>query len=585
MRPARPTGSTKSTGSTAYAPEAEQEPETPETPEKRRPVAWIAVPDESALVQQGYYNQAPVVMHEAEYQELLSDSHDILYTLADTMYDDMTFQHDHDWSLFPEVGQCAKSLGYGEWALCIAICPNQSIFAVGMAGQQKKRLQAARLAMSVALAANQNTSDKKLRDAFQRSPAFVEFCQTAEVNVEDSVPSHPALASSQRHANRKWSKKSQGQVEQNEQNEQSEQAEQAEPVEPVEQWNSEGDEAAEWKNDWGKDSWGNGSWGNSSWSNGSWGKSNEKQWKNSGLNKEDEEPTSAYEAPEDEASKAYQEEVGQEAQEAEEETDETQAIERLIAQAEEEAKKLSEEDFEKMDDQADDEWKQDELQEPEPETQALEVPGEGYQEDEFEEVFEELEEAQQDAMGDTQQAEPEEDVQPSPPKRQRQETQAEPLKRETPHWLYVDQLPEKLQGFSNETLVLASDGSKKAMYTQADKALEAMMGDLAKEVICDDDPKWEKFPEVAEELKLLADQQECFTLAFSPTRCLWGVGVSMKGPARKQAAKLALAVLAALQMAELGEEIPDLSLTPAVADFLEEAQAAKDDLLHSSIRA
>lgn len=59
------------------------------------------------------------------------------------------------------------------------------------------------------------------------------------------------------------------------------------------------------------------------------------------------------------------------------------------------AKKLSEEDFEKMDDQADDEWKQDELQEPEPETQALEVPGEGYQEDEFEEVFEELEEAQQ----------------------------------------------------------------------------------------------------------------------------------------------------------------------------------------------
>lgn len=42
---------------------------------------------------------------------------------------------------------------------------------------------------------------------------------------------------------RKWSKKSQGQVEQNEQNEQSEQAEQAEPVEPVEQWNSEGDEA------------------------------------------------------------------------------------------------------------------------------------------------------------------------------------------------------------------------------------------------------------------------------------------------------------------------------------------------------
>ena len=45
--------------------------------------------------------------------------------------------------------------------------------------------------------------------------------------------------------------------------------------------------------------------------------------------------------------------------------------------------------------EADDEWKQDELQEPEPETQALEVPGEGYQEDEFEEVEEEMEEGQQ----------------------------------------------------------------------------------------------------------------------------------------------------------------------------------------------
>lgn len=186
----------------------------------------------------------------------------------------------------------------------------------------------------------------------------------------------------------------------------------------------------------------------------------------------------------------------------------------------------------------------------------------------------------QDAMEDVLEEEPEE-VKPPPPKRQRQ-AKPEPLKRDAPHWIYLEQMPGELQDFGSETLVLATDRPRKGdMYSQAEKALNIMIGDLASEVQYHDDPNWKKFPEVGAELKLLAEKKECFTVAISPTRCLWGVGVSMKGPVRQQAAMLALAVQVALQTKEMGEDIPDLSATKAVADFLEGAQAARDELLPS----
>lgn len=43
--------------------------------------------------------------------------------------------------------------------------------------------------------------------------------------------------------------------------------------------------------------------------------------------------------------------------------------------------------------------------------------------------------------------------------------------------------------------------------------------------------KIESTPSLALRVRVCDSEQlqECFTLAFSPTRCLWGVGVSMKG--------------------------------------------------------
>ncbi|CAL1144788.1 unnamed protein product [Cladocopium goreaui] len=545
--------------------------------------SWISVPEESELVQQGYANTAPIVQHAAEYQELLSDSHDILYTLADSMAEEITFQHDHDWTLFPEVGHAAKGLGYEEWAFCLAICPSQSVWAVGMAGQQKKRLQAARLAMSVALAAMHNTTDKKLRDSATRSPAFISFCKIADINVEDSVP-HPALAPSQRHTGRaghagdedheghegheghddwKWNKKSQ-------------------------------------PKEWNKESW---SWGDNE-NRSDWQWKDWKDWKDSnhqdeGAYEADPENGEAEEEPFDETTEAqkisaFQEEAEEieEWKEAEEppegppeEPPEEPAEEPAKEPAEEATEEPAEEPAEELEEF---QVEPEELVRPEePEADAEEAEPqhekreetEGLQE-EFEEVLAEALEAGQDAMEDALEEEPEE-VKPPPPKRQRQ-ARPEPLKRDAPHWIYLEQMPGELQDFGSETLVLASDGARKGdMYSQAEKALNIMIGDLASEVQCHDDPNWKKFPEVGAELKLLAEKKECFTVVISPTRCLWGVGVSMKRPVRQQAAMLALAVQVALQTKEMGEEIPDLSATKAVADFLEGAQAARDELLPS----
>eukprot|EP00439_Symbiodinium_sp_Y106_P015400 s4394_g2.t1 len=53
----------------------------------------------------------------------------------------------------------------------------------------------------------------------------------------------------------------------------------------------------------------------------------------------------------------------------------------------------------------------------------------------------------------------------------------------------------------------------------------------------------------------------------------------MKGWVRHRAAKIALATVVAMQKSDVGEEVPDLSSAPAVADFFEEARQAKDTML------
>ncbi|CAE7514336.1 TUBA3 [Symbiodinium pilosum] len=159
-----------------------------------------------------------------------------------------------------------------------------------------------------------------------------------------------------------------------------------------------------------------------------------------------------------------------------------------------------------------------------------------------------------------------------------------PVPRDQPLWLWLDSLNSTLQGYalSFETLALASDGSKrKGLYTQADRALQTLLGEEARKIVFQDDSDWSKFRCVGDALKTRGEKEECFTIAISPALSLWGIGVGMKGWVRHRAAKIALATVVAMQKAEVGEEIPDFTSAPAVADFLEEARKAKDELLYS----
>ncbi|CAK9048072.1 unnamed protein product [Durusdinium trenchii] len=385
--------------------------------------------------------------------------------------------------------------------MCLAVCPALSIWAVGMAGQQRKRLQAARLALCVALAAMPNTP---IDEAFYRNPSFKDFCQKARINVEESSPA-PAASSGGRR--QKWSR----------------------------QWTRKK------TNGYSQATWGNES-GN-----------------------EHKEPLGAYEEDVQEEEEQNDGKCQGEHQSGEaevpQETDE--AIDDLLSKAKAGAVEAQVADIESP--------KVEEFEESkDPQAEAAE---------EFEDVEAEgEEEAYYPPAKRMRQKEPkrEELKEPKEPK--------EPLKRETPHWLFVEELPDLLQGLQQETLVLASDGTqRRGMYNQADKALTAMLGDLSDEIVCHDDPNWQKFPQVGEEIKNLSDEEECLCVATLPPRRLWGVGVATKSQVRQKAAKLALAALIAFQMTESGEEIPDLSRTTAVADFLEEARAAKDDLWQSTL--
>jgi len=154
------------------------------------------------------------------------------------------------------------------------------------------------------------------------------------------------------------------------------------------------------------------------------------------------------------------------------------------------------------------------------------------------------------------------------------------MDRDTALWMRLDEDAPELVACSPEVLVLATDGSgRKDLYSHADDAVSRMLGDLLQEVEYLDDSDWTKFPAVGQALKKLGEKEECFTVALSQTRSLYGVGVGMKGRNRYAAAKIALAAQVALQQVEIGEDLPDISELQSFSDFMEEARAAKDHFL------
>jgi hypothetical protein len=141
-------------------------------------VGWLL----EVELEEGFPRIAPVVEHAALIQPLLREATHILYDLGVDAGTDVELVHDPDWSKHPQIGEGLISLGYEEAALCVAVCRSKSIWAVGLAGNKKKRIQAARLSLCIALAANADS----LHQVRQRKDGFLQLCAIIGMSLEDA---------------------------------------------------------------------------------------------------------------------------------------------------------------------------------------------------------------------------------------------------------------------------------------------------------------------------------------------------------------------------------------------------------------
>jgi len=152
------------------------------------------------------------------------------------------------------------------------------------------------------------------------------------------------------------------------------------------------------------------------------------------------------------------------------------------------------------------------------------------------------------------------------------------LPRDTPFWIEIsgDEAPEVLMTLPPEALVVSTDGkTRRALYTNADKAITLLLGEDKDEIEFHDDANWENFPMIGARLTEIAPAEECMTVAVCSSRDVWAVGVSMQSRNRLNAAKLALATSLALKLEETGEDC-DLSEVPSIEEFVEEARRARE---------
>merc|ERR1711972_718407 len=81
---------------------------------------------------------------------------------------------------FPEVLTALMEAGGEEGALCLAICPSQGAWGVGVGGQWKKRETIAKLALGIALCERSEKAD----EVYASYPDFAEYCQGPGVVVK-----------------------------------------------------------------------------------------------------------------------------------------------------------------------------------------------------------------------------------------------------------------------------------------------------------------------------------------------------------------------------------------------------------------
>lgn len=480
--------------------------------------SWISVDASSQMVMEGYPAMAPVVVGAPEIQPLMSAANNLLYDLAGDGASEVILNDDTDWSAHPEVGEALRAIGQEEVSMCIAVCPGLACWAVGLASQKKKREQAARLSLCLALAGNADS----LEEVCSQTEGFKELCEGAGLMTEDFS------------SKKKWNGPAQAKAA-------------ATPA-----WQSNG---------WGeKKSWSqNDNWSsNETWdANSSWASNGSSKKKKKTAAWQEEDPA-ALEAADLAAAEAQEQEFLAEMARKEAEA---------LAAAEAEAAALTS-DFEQqepgmLDGAAEQTFEDFSDSQPAPAappkrkwTLPTKTP--------LAKAEKLTKTAEKKSYWQEEEAMPR-DV---------------PLWIRLPADEPIPSQLEGLP--AEALVLATDGTGRRGLYSHADSALSALLEDFSSEIEFVDDPDWELFPSVGSALKAIAPKEECTHLAICASRCLWAVGVASKGKNRAAASKVAIAASILLQLTEVSsEDLPDLSQLQSFADFVEESRAAQEQFMQS----
>lgn len=145
-------------------------------------VQWFELDETAPLVVEGFPAMAPALRHELRLQNLLSSASYILFELLGESANGVTLTHDWEWTEYPEIGEVLKSAGFEELPLCVATVdgPGQrKKWGVGLATNNKHRMQTARLALCVAVAADAEV----LQSTFASHPGFRQLLEASGVDT------------------------------------------------------------------------------------------------------------------------------------------------------------------------------------------------------------------------------------------------------------------------------------------------------------------------------------------------------------------------------------------------------------------
>mmetsp|Transcript_66631 Transcript_66631/g.185760 ORF Transcript_66631/g.185760 Transcript_66631/m.185760 type:complete len:228 (+) Transcript_66631:1061-1744(+) len=147
---------------------------------------WISISEDDAISGplEGLPNLAIAVSTEGKRKGLYSSSDRLLnHILGDSAKDDVEYHDDHDWSKLPYVGDALKRVANAEECMCVATCPLQGVWAVGVGMKGANRTSAAKAAIATALALNAIDAGETLDlSEFQGFEAFVEEARNASID-------------------------------------------------------------------------------------------------------------------------------------------------------------------------------------------------------------------------------------------------------------------------------------------------------------------------------------------------------------------------------------------------------------------